>query len=469
MSKNKELAKNTLIIGIGRIFGQLTFLILLPLYTAHLSTQEYGLADLITTYTTLLASVVTLQLEMAAFRYLIDSRGKDEIKAKVISSVFITVTILSVIFAVLSMLILMRFKVKYGSLIVANIFSMIFMNLMLQTARGLGKNVIYAVTSSINSLAILVGSYIMVAQRNQGVRGILLSVIAANILCMIYLFWSLNIIGALRVKNYDKHLAREALRFSLPMVPNSVSWWVISVSDRSILTVFLGIAATGIYAVSAKYTLIFTSLSSIFSMALIESISAHLKSDSDGSYISDINNMSIKLFGSIGLGLIAVCPFVFQFLIGRDFQDAAKYVPILIVGAFVNSIISTYSAVYFAKKMTKKVATTTIIAAIVNISLTLAFVKPLGLYAAALATPVAYIVMALFRHRDLKNIIQIKYEKNLMTKMILAYAVIITIFYLNLEALNIANTGLACIAFVMFNKQILISSKTTLQKFLHER
>ena len=42
MDKKKQLAKNTIIIFLGRICTQLISYFLLPLYTSYLATKEYG-------------------------------------------------------------------------------------------------------------------------------------------------------------------------------------------------------------------------------------------------------------------------------------------------------------------------------------------------------------------------------------------------------------------------------------------
>ena len=49
-STSKALFKNTGIIAIGQISTKIVNFLLLPLYTALLTTEEYGLVDLLTTY-----------------------------------------------------------------------------------------------------------------------------------------------------------------------------------------------------------------------------------------------------------------------------------------------------------------------------------------------------------------------------------------------------------------------------------
>ena len=86
MDKKKQLAKNTIIIFFGRVCTQLISFFLLPLYTSYLKTSEYGIVDLIQTYVTLLVPIITLELEMSIFRYLIDSRGKVKETNKLLSN-----------------------------------------------------------------------------------------------------------------------------------------------------------------------------------------------------------------------------------------------------------------------------------------------------------------------------------------------------------------------------------------------
>ena len=66
VNKNKELAVNTAILTIGRICTQFMSFFLMPLYTAALSTEEYGVVDLVGTYTSLLLPVALLQIDQTS-------------------------------------------------------------------------------------------------------------------------------------------------------------------------------------------------------------------------------------------------------------------------------------------------------------------------------------------------------------------------------------------------------------------
>ena len=83
MSKKKELMKNTIIIFMGKVCTQLISFLLLPLYTSYLLTEEYGFVDLVTTYVTLIVPIITMELEMSVFRYLVDCRKDEKEKKKI--------------------------------------------------------------------------------------------------------------------------------------------------------------------------------------------------------------------------------------------------------------------------------------------------------------------------------------------------------------------------------------------------
>lgn len=113
MNRNKELIKNTVIIFIGKLCTQLLTFFLLPLYTAKLATGDYGVIDLIISYVQLLVPVITIQLEMAAFRFLIDARDDDLEKKKIITNIMYLVMGISVVFVVLYLLLIQVVEIAY--------------------------------------------------------------------------------------------------------------------------------------------------------------------------------------------------------------------------------------------------------------------------------------------------------------------------------------------------------------------
>ena len=149
MGRTKDLAKNTLIITVGRISTQFITFLLLPLYTSLLSTDEYGTVDLITTLVQLFIPVVSLMIDQSVFRYLLSCEN-DSQKKKIISNAFFVLvgfsSLFIVVYLALMPFIISQYKIWILLILVATAFS----NLFLQIARGLKQTTEYAIGSFIN-------------------------------------------------------------------------------------------------------------------------------------------------------------------------------------------------------------------------------------------------------------------------------------------------------------------------------
>lgn len=454
MGQKRELAKNTLILAVGKLSTQFVSLLLVPLYTFFLAPAEYGFVDLVVTYVLLLAPVATLQLEMASFRYLVDARADEAAKKRIISNVmhvvFAAILLLVVAYVVAGMFVVM----PYGPLILAIAAVTILLNLFLQMVRGLGKNKEYAYASIAIALANILATLGFVVFAQLGVQGVFMAMLIANAAGLVYLFLKLRLYKYITFRQQDIGLKKELVRYALPLIPNGISWWVISLFDRTVIALFLGVAANGIYAVSSKYATIFTSLASIFGMSWTESASMHINSKDRHVFFNDVFNASVRAFGSLGLLLIAALPFVFG-AIGAQYAESYLYVPILIIAAFFNAMVGLYSAIYVARKMTKQVMTTSLIAAAINIALNIALITFIGLYAAALATATAYLAMAVYRHYDIKSYLHIVYKKRVLLGLALLYGFVVYLYYMNNPVVNVLNALLVIGAALYINRHVM--------------
>ena len=94
MSREKALVKNSAIISVGTFLPKLVSLITLPIVTAGLNKTEYGTYDLITVCVLLVLPVATLQMQAAAFRYLVTARGNRQEQDRIITNIaFFTVPV----------------------------------------------------------------------------------------------------------------------------------------------------------------------------------------------------------------------------------------------------------------------------------------------------------------------------------------------------------------------------------------
>lgn len=464
MNKKKQLAKNTIIIFFGRVCTQLISFFLLPLYTSYLATKEYGTVDLIQTYVTLLVPIITLELEMSIFRFLIDSRKNEKETNNLISNNFFILGISLSIFSILYIIVSSFVTIPYRWLILVDIIVCVLSGNFLQVARGFGKTLDYAISCILTGLTTVISNIILICFVHMQAEGMIISMALANFICSLYLFIRLKLYSKINFKIVDFKQIKEMYKYSLPLIPNGISWWIVNVSDRSIISIVLGASANGLYAISNKFPTIISSLTGVFNLSWSESAALHINSSDRDEFFSDITNTVLRLFMALGVGMLACMPFVFPILIDAKYNDAYNYIPFLVLGTVFNVAICLYSQVYLAKKLSKQVASTAIVGAIINILINVIFIKQIGLYAAAISTMISYFVMMVYRHFDLKKYVNIKIEKKLIIESIIIYTFTLLIYYQKSIILHAICLLIVCIYAFITNKDFLKSSYLTVVK-----
>ena len=456
MSKGKELAKNTAIMLFGKIFTQFLSFLLLPLYTHLISKSDYGTVDLISTYVNIMVPVSTIQLEMAAFRYLIDARNDGVKQSEILRTTFRDVVIRIMLIAVPYLIVVQFVDFNYKYIALACGIAVAFSNLLLQIARGLGKNLVYTIGSVLAGAITIASNLIMICGLGMGAESILISMSLANIICAIFLFFKLGVYRKIKGAAASREMTKSMLKYSWPLVPNGISWWLISSSDRTIVSAILGVAQNGVYAVACKFPSIVSGFISVFSYSWTESASLYINDDDRDQYFSNIAGNALRIFSSIGICVIAGLPLVFNIVVGEEYREAYNYIPIAVLAVVFNSMVLVYSAVYVAKKLTKKVAATSISSAVINIVVDLALINFIGLYAAVLSTAIAYFVMAVYRHFDVRKYVRIKYKIGDILIAAGSMATVMIIYYIQNPIGYIIGVGVAVICALFQNRAILL-------------
>lgn len=456
MSRESRLLKNTAIIAIGNICTKCISFLMLPLYTSILSTNEYGTVDLINTYVTLLIIILTLQFEQGLFRFLVEQRGSSRLQKKFISTAFFSVFAINILFCGIMVPILTLIGYKYTVYLV--LWSVIgtLNALILQVPRGFGKNTVYAAGSFISGSSNVLLNVLFIAVLKYGIIGMLLANIIAQGLSAVCILFRLKLWKFIKISQFDRSCFIELRNYSFPLIPYTLCWWIISASDRQIINLFLGTGANGIYSVSNKFPSVFRMVTGIFQTAWMESAIENVNDKDRTFFYQDIINKTIRFYSSGNIGIIAAIPFVFGFLVKNDFGDAYNYIPILMTAAFIHSVCDLYGSVYFALKKTKKVAWITVLASIINIVVNVSLIKWLGLYAAAISTLAAYMVMLIIRQIDIQKYTNIKLDKKYLCIEFMVYVITFVCYYLKIRWAQIIVLTLLFPYCFSQNKDILI-------------
>ena len=462
MSKTTDLAKNTLLIAISKISMQLVMFFMLPLYTATLSTGEYGTVDLIMTYAGLFAPLIMLNVQQAIFRHLIDARSDHEAQRKVITNAVEITMIVSLAVAAIYFIANLFIDFPLAATVAFYFASFMVGDLVLQIARGLGRTKAFAITGIAQGLLTVALNLVFMLPLQMGMDGMLLGTAIGLLMPAIILAIFIGAHRSIRLSARNRATKRELLAFSLPLIPNTISWWVFNASDRTIITLILGVAANGIYAVSNKFSNIANSFSAIFYASLSEAAVLAIDDPDRDIFFSKVANLTLSAFTTLGILIMCSTPIVFPFLVNENFNEALLYLPILILGTIFNTIVSFYSAIYIAKKLTKQVMSTSIVAAFLNLVINLALIWTIGIWAAAISTAAAYGAMAIYRHYDVKKYVNISYNYKTITALSFAYIFTAFLYYVNNPLFNVLNALVALAISISLNRSIISTIKTKL-------
>lgn len=397
MNKYKTLISNTALISLGTFGSKLLVFFMVRFYTGYLTTAEYGTADLISQTANLLLPVISLGITDGVFRFAIDSKID---KRSVFSSGLYTITFGGLAFLIIAPVLMLTHQFDgYVWLIVVYTMASCYHSLCSKYIRALGSTAFFAVQGIINTSLVIVFNILFLAVFNIGITGYVLSVVLADAISALLIFVREKLWRDITVK-VDKGVFNELIRYSIPLIPATIFWWVTSVSNRYLVNAFIGADANGIYAVSYKLPTLLTLISTVFMQAW--QFSAVTESENDKKEHIDFFSAVWGSFQSVmflvGAGVVAFSIPLIKILTTESFYSAWKYVPMLALAMVFSAFTNFMGSVYVVEKRSKNSFLTTMVGAVLNIVLNFLLIpSPLGVQGAAIATFVSYFLIFVIR------------------------------------------------------------------------
>ena len=128
--------------------------------------------------------------------------------------------------------------------------------------RGLRNNRIYAIQGILYTVCLIGCNIIFVVWLHWQARGLLVSMAIAYLMTTVFLLLlQRKDLSLIKESNLSRDMTGRLVRYSLPLVPNTIAWWLVSASNRVIINWRLGDAANGIYSISMKFPTLVNMLS----------------------------------------------------------------------------------------------------------------------------------------------------------------------------------------------------------------
>ncbi|MEW4328507.1 polysaccharide biosynthesis C-terminal domain-containing protein [Rossellomorea marisflavi] len=417
MSKRKKLFTNSLIFALGDIGSKGITLLLVPFYTFYFSQSDYGVVDITQVTINLLIPILSLSVFEAVLRYVMDNENRSEI-----FTTGIVITILS------SFLILFATFVFYLSGFLKDIIFTIgfililqlFQSLYIQFVRGIGEIRIYALNGLLMSLLIGLLNVFFIAVLNFGIKGYFFSLLISLIFSVFYLHISIkgNQYYSFKLVSFKK--SKILIAYSIPLMPNSIMWWIINASSRYFILFFSGASVNGLYAVSSKIPSVLAIFNSIFFKAWQLSAIEEFNSEDKSKYYSIVFNYLQKFLVIITALILLLLKPLFSIIVGVQFYNAWKYVPFLLMAILFSSFSSFLGTNYIAAKETKGVFFSSVIGGIVNLLFNIITIPLWGAFGASISSMFSFLIITIVRWIDTKKYIRISYNyKNIVSNILL--------------------------------------------------
>ena len=426
MERNKRLFKTTIIYFIGTFGSKLLVFFLMPLYSAYLSTEQFGTVNLVTNIVPLIGPIFTLQVTETIFRFLCTSKNENEKKSYITNSLIIFALGI-IIFILLYIPICVKIKFQYSYLfIIYFIFNYLSLYLQ-QVLRGMKKSIDYSVTGVVSTLIQLIVNVLLIKSIHE--RSILLATVLGTMVITIYALIRLKFFNYIDLKLFNKDIIKKILNYSLPLVPNQISWWLNGTAGLYILKFVCGTSATGLVSFANKFPSLLMTVNSIFLLAWTEnSIYEYDSEDKEKYYSKNLESFSkfLILFSAFLLPIIKV---YYEFFISVTYHDSITLVPLMFISMMFNAIASFIGTIYTASMKTKGAFYTTIVAGVVNIVASFILIPIFNIYGYVLSNIISYVTFYITRKRSIDKIVKLQYNYKLYCFPIVVF-VISSIIYI---------------------------------------
>ena len=418
MGKYGKLLKNSVIFALANVGSYLISFLLVRFNTEFLTTDQYGIVDFFTVTASLVIPIFTLAVVEAVLRFSIDHASQEEV---FVNGIAISTTG-SCAFCIVGSLLFSRTQYsQYFVYLLLLVFITSTNNICAQYARGSGRVTVFAFSGIVKSVALAGSNILFLLVLKWNIHGYLLSMIIAEFSSICYISASVRLWKCFRARINWK-LIKEMVTYSLPLVPNSLSWWGMNASDKYVIFAVLGPSAAGIYAVSHKIPTLINLCNRIFfqawQLSAVEESSSETKADF---YTEVFNFLSLVLILAAAFLMLFLRP-VMNLLTSDTFGDAWKYSPFLIIGLVFSAYAGFLGTNYVAMKKTKGAMKTTLFGVAVNMVLNLILVYPLGMTGTAIATMIGFLATWLYRAYDTREFVKIAYN---IPAMVISFVMLI--------------------------------------------
>lgn len=393
---------NSILYSGGNILLKAFSFFLIPLYTAYLSTEQYGVINLANSFTAVLGYVVAFGLQFSVKRYYTEYKESQERVSRMYSTAINFILFLSAIVFVLfipsvslwSKYLLPDLEIKVVVLAVLIACTTGLTTIYQDILKGMQQARKSVIVTYVMFFFLVSLNIVTVALLRMGAMGMLLSSLIGNICLIGYMFYDL------RKQNlyqfcFDKTELSNLIKYAAPLLPHTLAFSLYSYFSRFIITSELSLAVLGLYSLATQFgsvsDIILNSVQSAFQPWMFD----RMKENNDNSkkQIRHTTHMLMWVYGIMFILIGSFSQEAILIMANESYAEAWVYVPIMVFSVAVKSPLYFYNNfLYYEKTKTKYIFYSTVVGSLISIMITLVLISHLGVYGVILAEVLAMIV-----------------------------------------------------------------------------
>jgi O-antigen/teichoic acid export membrane protein len=425
----KKLLENSAFYTLSSLLIKAIGFFLLPLYTAYLTPDDYGVINLVSSFNGVVTYIIALSLYMAIVRFVAEYQDDKETLKQFISTVLIFIFCSGImfslsIFAIQNIIMGLFFKnILFFPNIAISTASLTFLSMYESHQRimiGMQQGKKLGLRNIIVFFYHLGLNIIFVVYMNLGATGILLSSLITYVTYIFYMLFDLKK-NDLTGFYFKLSLLMPALKYSIPLMPHNLSTHVAAWFSRLFLNNAASLTSVGLYSVATQFGAIIDTVQiSIHNLYTSWFYSVMKKNEDDSK--KDVLDVSRIILISYSLVYLFIGLFSQEAIIimtTNNYILAWTAIPILVAAYAVKSIYYFYLGILtYHKEATKKVFFATLSGSVLNVCLSYFLSAKYDMYGVATSFFLSNCIISIITYFMAKKYENVGYEIGTMVKIL---------------------------------------------------
>lgn len=396
----RALLKGTALYSVA-LFGQrlATIFLLLPFTSRLLSKSDFGVLELIEQI--LMIVSILLGSQIAALGYFYFEKDSQKERDRVAATALVGSALIGaaaglVALVFLNPIIRLVFADKADVKMALTIsFVCVGCSFVIEAVLGwvriVDRPLIYGAATLIRTGVAIVATLLLVAWFKFGLLGIVISsnvaIVSTAIFLAVYFFRRVPIA-------FDRLLFLRMMRFAMPMVVGAIAMFIIHFGDRFILPHYRSFSELGVYGIAYKLGMVISLAYGSFHVYWAAKVFEFVRRDDADIFVPRVATYLILALSYGTLGLIVFCRPAVYILTTSKFAEAASIAPIIIGAYYLRSISEFFRCFFLVEGKPAYESTCNWIGAAVCIVSYFLLIPRYGIWGAAIATAITFVVMA---------------------------------------------------------------------------